>query len=57
MSETGYETNGSLVGERYFSKRDVSPYDELKWTKSDVPITDDDGTLLFIQKDFWSQEV
>src|SRR3989344_1436372 len=42
---------GDLVGERYFSKPNVSPYDELKWTRSDVPITDDEGKVLFIQKD------
>jgi ribonucleoside-diphosphate reductase alpha chain len=40
-----------LVGERYFSSPDVSPYDQLKWTKSDVPITDEEGKVLFVQKD------
>lgn len=42
----------SIIGkERYFTKEGVSPYDEKKWTKSDVPITDDGNNVLFIQKD------
>ena len=43
--------NEDLVGERYFSSPDISPYNQLRWTKSDVPITDEDGKVLFIQKD------
>ncbi len=41
----------SLVGsERYFTKGGISPFDEKKWTESDVPITDDNNNLLFIQR-------
>lgn len=42
----------SIIGDRrYFTQVGVSPYDGKKWTKSDVPITDDDNNLLFIQRD------
>ncbi len=60
MTSTEIERRGSdsfggngksdLVGDRYFSSSDVSPYDQLRWTKTDVPITDEDNKVLFIQK-------
>ena len=41
----------SLVGnKRYFTTAEVSPYDEKIWIKTDVPITDDSGKVLFVQK-------
>ena len=46
-----YEGDSIVGGKRYFTREGVSPYDERKWTKSDVPITDDNNNLLFIQKD------
>ena len=46
-----YEGESIINGKRYFTKEGVSPYDEKKWTKSDVPITDDNNNLLFIQRD------
>ncbi len=41
---------GKLTLERYFSKEDISPYDRVKWTTSEVKIKDEDGQVLFTQK-------
>jgi len=43
------ETESKLTIEKYFQK-EKNPYEETRWTKSDVQITDDDGKPLFLQK-------
>ncbi|MEK6873095.1 MAG: vitamin B12-dependent ribonucleotide reductase [Nanoarchaeota archaeon] len=48
--EGKYKVNGKLNLKRYFSLDDVSPYDRVKWTTSDVDIKDENGKVLFIQK-------
>ncbi|MBV9463293.1 MAG: adenosylcobalamin-dependent ribonucleoside-diphosphate reductase [Verrucomicrobiae bacterium] len=44
---------------RTFTREGVHPYDEIRWQKSDVTITNDRGEPVFVQKnvehpDFWS---
>jgi ribonucleoside-diphosphate reductase alpha chain len=44
---------------RYFTQEGVHPYDEIRWQRSDVSITNDRGETVFVQKgvehpDFWS---
>lgn len=45
---------------RFFTKKGVSPYDEVKWKKQSASITNDKGETIFKQEgvefpDFWSQ--
>ena len=56
--DRGY--NGKLTLDRYFSQENISSYDRVKWVKSDIDIKDDNGNVLFVQKnseypDFFSQ--
>ncbi len=44
------EENGKLTLERYFSLEGVSPYDRIKWTKNNIDIKNDNGEILFVQK-------
>jgi len=44
-------SNGRLDIARYFSKEEISPYDRVNWTKSDVDIKNDMGKVIFVQKD------
>jgi len=44
---------------RYFTREGVHPYDEIRWERTDVTITNDRGEPIFVQKnvehpDFWS---
>ena len=41
---------------RVFSIPETSPYDQIKWTKKTVAITDDRGKTLFEQKDIEAPE-
>lgn len=45
-----YESNGKLTLERYFSLENVSCYDRVKWGRYDIEIKDDNGKVLFVQK-------
>lgn len=45
-----YNRNGKLTLDRYFSLEDFSPYDRIKWIKSDIQIKNDNGEVLFTQK-------
>src|SRR3989344_109224 len=52
--------NRGLVIQRYFSKKDIHPYDEIEWEIRDAKITSAKGGTIFEQKDvevpkFWSQ--
>ena len=49
-----------LVIERFFSKENIHPYDEIEWEKRDAKISSAKGEVIFEQKDvevpkFWSQ--
>ncbi|MBD3167389.1 vitamin B12-dependent ribonucleotide reductase [bacterium] len=49
-----------LVFHRYFSKEEVHPYDEVKWEKKSAQITNENGEVIFEQRDVempssWSQ--
>lgn len=46
-----YERTGKLKVRRYFSQENVNPFDRMRWTKSEVDITDEDEKILFRQKD------
>jgi ribonucleoside-diphosphate reductase alpha chain len=46
--------------ERFFTKPDIHPYDEVEWDTRSAAIAGEDGSLIFEQKDvevpaFWSQ--
>ena len=49
-NKDSYLDNGRLKIERYFSLEDKSPYDRVKWTTSDIDIKDENGRILFVQK-------
>ena len=54
------EKKNGLIIERYFSKENIHPYDEIKWEKRDAKITSAKGEIIFEQKNvevpkFWSQ--
>lgn len=40
-----------LKVDRVFSRSDKSPYDEIEWERRDAAITDDKGSVIFLQKD------
>jgi ribonucleoside-diphosphate reductase alpha chain len=49
-----------LTMQRYFTRPEVSPYDEVVWEKRHALISGEDGTVVFEQRDidfpqFWSQ--
>jgi ribonucleoside-diphosphate reductase alpha chain len=49
-----------LTIKRNFSDPAVHPFDQIEWEKREAKIADDDGTVIFEQKDievpaFWSQ--
>ncbi|MCF7954528.1 MAG: vitamin B12-dependent ribonucleotide reductase [Phycisphaerae bacterium] len=49
-----------LTVNRSFSDASVHPFDQIEWEKREAKIADDDGTVIFEQKDievpaFWSQ--
>ena len=49
-----------LVVKRNFSDPAIHPFDQIEWEKREAKIADDDGTVIFEQKDievpaFWSQ--
>ncbi|MBW8016434.1 MAG: vitamin B12-dependent ribonucleotide reductase [Planctomycetes bacterium] len=53
-------TAKKLVVGRNFSNPAVHPFDQIEWEKREAKIADDDGTVIFEQKDievpaFWSQ--
>ncbi|MFT4113658.1 vitamin B12-dependent ribonucleotide reductase [Silvibacterium sp.] len=51
-SETGRATAGNALRfERFFSKANLSPYDEVQWEKRTAAITDASGKTIFEQKD------
>ena len=48
-----------LAWPRAFTREGTHPYDEIKWVRSDVSITNDRGETIFVQRgvehpDFWS---
>lgn len=47
----GYSNNRRLTLDRYFSQENIIPYDKVKWERFDVDIKDDEGKILFTQKD------
>ena len=53
-SKSGLEFN------RYFTKKDIHPYDEITWESRDASITNSEGEVVFSQKGVeipktWSQ--
>jgi ribonucleoside-diphosphate reductase alpha chain len=42
---------GGLKFQRYFSQKDVSPFDEVEWESRTAEITDDSGKTIFRQED------
>jgi ribonucleoside-diphosphate reductase alpha chain len=45
------KTKGGLKFPRYFSQKDVSPFDEVEWESRTAEITDDSGKTIFRQED------
>ena len=43
--------NKGLNFQRFFSKEDISPFDEIEWERRIAEITDDSGKVIFRQED------
>ena len=50
-SDAAANASGALHFDRFFSKPDVSPYDEVQWERRTALITDAKGKTIFEQKD------
>jgi ribonucleoside-diphosphate reductase alpha chain len=45
------KTESGLEFTRHFTKKGSNPYDEIEWEKREILLTNEDGDVIFQQKD------